>query len=75
MSYIKIIRDEKEVEVEVTGSFCKAEPDIGIMSAYFEDICAVNAYGVPVELTEDEEEKACEALLEDHYDYEPSYDY
>ena len=65
------VRDGEEVEVEVTGELCPAEPDVGIMSDYVDDIIATHD-GQPFALSTREEEHAAEAILEgeDYYDEE-----
>lgn len=65
---------ETDIEIEVTGSYCSADPSVGIMSGYFEDICATNIETKePVELTANEEERAqeklSEAMQEAYYEY------
>lgn len=71
---ITITRDGTEIEVLVSGTICGAEPDVGIMGAYLEDVCSSRldtAPPTPIELTEEERERAETRILES---YEDSWD-
>jgi len=59
--------EEQPIEVDITGELCRAEPDIGIMSRYCEDVEAthvIDGKRVAIELTKDEEERAQELLCD-----------
>jgi hypothetical protein len=62
--------EDQDVEIEgtVSGTLCRAEPDIGIMSDYCEDICFKGDDGEDYELDEKEEERAQEILCNSRYD-------
>ena len=68
---------DRELELTVSGVMQGAEPDVGIMSSYAEDICAEDEHGDPVELTEQEEQTAAEKLSEaaDDIYYDVGEDY
>lgn len=71
---ITITRDGTEIEVLVSGTICGAEPDVVIMGAYLEDVCSSRldtAPPTPIELTEEERERAETRILES---YEDSWD-
>lgn len=55
---------EHEIGVTVTGTWCPAEPDVGYMHDWFEDVTATEADGRIVELTPAEEEGAQTKLAE-----------
>jgi len=58
-------KEDIDIEVEISGEYCRAEPDVGIMSSYFDDITAVGVEDkVEYELTEKEQDRACEELLD-----------
>lgn len=65
--------EDIEIEGEVTGTLCAAEPDVGIMSNWAEDACFTGYDGKTYELTEAEEEHAIEKLCEAADDY-PDYE-
>lgn len=61
---ITISRGEAEYDVEVTGTLQPPEYDVGIMGWWAEDIEACDCDGADVYLTEAEEDRAQEALIE-----------
>lgn len=69
---MEIVREGISIEIEVTGDLNSSEPDVGIMSCYFTDVCAARVDdNQVVELTEEEEIKANELLsssADDYYD-------
>jgi hypothetical protein len=58
---------EVEVEGEVSGTWCPAEPEVGLRSG-FEDVEFVNAYGEVIVLTSEEQYRALELLMEEFHD-------
>lgn len=65
---------DREIELTVSGTMQSAEPDVGIMSSYAEDVCAEDEHGDPVELTEQEEQTAAEKLSEAYDDRGSDWD-
>lgn len=59
-----------EIEGEVSGVVCPAEPDVGIMSNWFEDVAFTDDSGVDYELTDKEMERAQDLLGGAGNDYE-----
>lgn len=59
-----ITRGDDEIEIEINGDYYGAEPDVGAMGGYVENICAQDLSGKPIELTETEEARAQEILVE-----------
>lgn len=59
-----------EIEGEVSGSACAAEPDAGIMSNWFEDVFFTDDNGVDYELTDKEMEHAQDLLGDALNDWE-----
>jgi len=58
--------EDVEIEVDLKGEDWQgAEPDVGIMSGYYECITATDEDDNVIELTEAEEERAQEILCED----------
>jgi hypothetical protein len=67
-------KEDVDIEVEISGTLCRAEPDVGLMLDWFEDIFATRLdNGDGIELTDKEEERAQEELFEaaagDYADY------
>jgi hypothetical protein len=56
--------EDIDIEVEITGDYQPAEPDVGIMRGGYTGICATDEDGNEVELTAHEEEIANERLNE-----------
>lgn len=56
--------EDVDIEVTLSGSYQPAEPDVGIMSPHFVDIYAEDEDGNEIELSEDEDLRAQEALME-----------
>lgn len=63
-AFFTIERDGVEREVEIEGNVQPAEHDVGIMSSYTEDVCALDG----TELTETEEDAAREKLSSKYED-------
>ena len=61
--------------VLASGRICRAEPDVGIMSQFVEDleVCFLSGHPVPGELSDEEDRKLVQELLE-AYDEPPDYD-
>jgi hypothetical protein len=58
-----------DIEGEISGTMQPAEPDVGIMEAYAEDLCfADELTGRAFDLTEEEESLAQDLLLEVYHD-------
>lgn len=56
---------ESEIEVDIAGSLCPAEPDVGIMSPWCEDVYATRVDdGSTISLTDREMSRAQELLRE-----------
>jgi hypothetical protein len=53
-----------DVEIDVHGTWRRAEPDVGIMRPYFEDVWAEDETGKVIELTERQIDRAIDALRE-----------
>lgn len=64
-AFLTIKRDSKEIECEITGAYQSADPDCGIMRGYVEEVTATSLETKEqVELTEEEEERAIQKLIE-----------
>ena len=61
--------------VRASGNVCRAEPDVGIMSKFVEDleVCFLSGHPVPYELSDEDDQRIVQELLE-AYEAPPDYD-
>lgn len=61
-------RDDQEIDIHVFYLMAPAEPDVGIFSAYVDDLYAVNSDGKDIDLSAEEYESLCDKATEDVMD-------